>query len=115
MTFSTLIALAAALWILSCTASSLALYFNFRAGPGKWRAASILSGVALLISYYGLSHVHIGASKTVNNHVVWSVNSQWFFVGALVLGAASLAFSLWNWRKAHSLRAPAAPASGAYG
>jgi hypothetical protein len=102
MIFSTLIAVASALWLLSCGASLLAVYWTIKARSRRPRAASISSCAALLVGYWGLSRIHLNASKTVDGHLVWSVNSQWFFGAALVLGAASLAWSLWNWKKSSS-------------
>ena len=101
MTFNTYVALACVVWLLSCGASLLALYWNIKA-PQRPRAAFILSCAALVFAYGGLSRIQLHASKTVNGHLMWSINSRWFFVGALVLGAASLAWSLWNWTKAKS-------------
>src|SRR5215831_16804476 len=102
MTFNIFIALACVDWLLSCGASLLALYWNFKARSKRPRAAFLLSCAALVLAYGGLSHVQLSASKTVNGELVWSLNSRWFFIGALVLGGASLAWSLWNWTKANS-------------
>jgi hypothetical protein len=102
MTFGTLIALAAAVWFLSCGASLLALYWNIMAGSQRWRAALISSCVALVIGYLGWSRIQLNASETVNGHLVWSINSKWFFLGAMVLAILSLALAAWNWRKAGS-------------
>ena len=102
MTFSTLIALASAVWLLSCGASLLALYWNRVAGSRRLRAAFISSCVALVLGYGGLSRIQLNASRTVNGQVEWSINSHWFFLGALVLGAASLALNLWRWGKART-------------
>jgi hypothetical protein len=107
MTFSTLVALACVVWLLSCGASLLALYWNSRRRSQRPLAAFILSCAALLIGYCGLSRIQLNASKTVNGHLVWSINSRWFFTAALVLGAASLAWSLWNWKKANGSGATA--------
>jgi|SRR3954468_10413982 hypothetical protein len=108
MTFSTLIALAAGVWILSCALSLLALYWN-RTGSQRLRAAFVWSCVALLLAYFGLSRMQLNGSKTVNGQLVWSLNSRWFFVAAMVLGAASLACTLWRWR-ARLAREKAIPA-----
>lgn len=110
MTFATLIALAAAVWLLSCAASLLGLYWNLRAGPQRWRAALVCSGMGLLSGYLGLSRIQLSGSKTVNGELVWSLNSRWFFWGALALGAVSLLWALWNWSQARH-RHPAPTAS----
>jgi hypothetical protein len=115
MTFGTLIALALAVWLLSCGASLLALYWNIVAAVQRLRAAFISSCVALLIGYWGVSQIQLNASRTVNGRVAWSFHSRWFFIGALVLGGASLALTLWNWRKASSRLAPGAQAGKACG
>ncbi len=99
MTFRVLIMLACAVWLFSCGAALLALYWNFKAGSRRTRAALISSGVALLSGYWGLSHFQYSASKTVNDHLEWSINSKWFFISALVLGSAALAVTFWNWKK----------------
>lgn len=99
MTFSTLVALASGVWLLSCAASLLALYWNLMAGSQRLRPAFISSCAALLIGYWGVSRIQLNASKTVNGHLEWSINSHWCFLGALVLASASLTLTLWNWRK----------------
>jgi len=108
MTLNTLIALALAVWLVSCGASVLALYWNTVARAQRCRAALVSSCLAILTAYLGLSRVQLSASKTVNGHVEWSVNSRWFFTAALILGAASLALTLWNRRQAASRSAAGA-------
>jgi hypothetical protein len=71
--------------------------------------------VALLIGYLGLSRFQLNASRTVNSHLVWSLDSRWFFRVSLVLGAASLALSVWNWWKASRRRASAPVTPGTCG
>ena len=102
MTFSGLIAVALAVWLLSCGASVMAVYWNAMAAVQRLRAAFISSCVALLIASFGLSRIQLNASKTVDGHLVWSINSRWFFIGALVLGGAAFALTLWNWRRART-------------
>jgi hypothetical protein len=86
----------------------LALYWSIRAASLRWRPALILSVIGLLIGYLGWSRIHLNASKTVNGDLVWSINSEWFFLGAMVLGACSLALALWKCKKPIS-RPAAAP------
>jgi protein-S-isoprenylcysteine O-methyltransferase Ste14 len=113
--FNSLIALALAVWLLSCGASLLALYWNIVAAGQRLRAALISSCVALLVGGLGVSLIQLKASKTVNGQVAWSFDSRWFFIGALVLAGASLALTLWNWRKASSRLAPGSQAGEAGG
>ena len=115
MTFSTLIAFASAVWLLSCGASLMALYWNSMAGSQRLRAAFISSCIGFLIGYLGVSRIQLNASRTVNGHVEWSINSRWFFLGAMFLGVASLALTLWNWRKASSRLAVGPLTREAYG
>ncbi len=96
-----LLGIIGAAWLASCGASLLSLYWSIRgAFERRWHAL-ISCGVALLLAYLGLSRIQFHALKTVNGHVVWSFNSKWFFVGALVLAAISLVLAFWNWRKAN--------------
>jgi len=99
MTFGLLITLATGLWLVSCGASVLALYWDRRAGARRWRAALVACGVGLLVGYGGWSRIQISASQTVNGQLRWSINSSWFFLGALVLGAIALMVTLWTWWK----------------
>ena len=100
MTFSSLIVLGSAVWLLSCSASLLALYWNVGLQPKRLKGALISSCTAVLIGYFGISRIQLSASKTVNGDVVWSLNSKWFFIGALAAGGIALALTLWNWTKA---------------
>src|ERR1035438_574517 len=53
MSFGALIALASAVWLLSCAASVLAVYWNIVAPAQRLLAAFISSCLALLIGYGG--------------------------------------------------------------
>jgi protein-S-isoprenylcysteine O-methyltransferase Ste14 len=82
---------------MACGASMLAMYWNIRAASKRFGASLALSCITLLVGYLGLSRVQFHASSTVNGQLQWSVNSQWFFIGALVLGTASLGLTVWTW------------------
>lgn len=56
----------------------------------------MMSCVGLLIGYLGLSLIHLKAWHTVNGQLEWSVNSRWFFLAAVVLGAASVTVAAWK-------------------
>jgi len=104
VTFSSLIVLASAVWLLSCSASLLSLYWNVGLRPKRLKGALISSCTALLIGSFGISRIQLSASKTVNGDLVWSLNSKWFFIGALSAAGVALALTLWNWTKALSAR-----------
>jgi protein-S-isoprenylcysteine O-methyltransferase Ste14 len=95
MGFYILIGMAAGLWLLSCGAAVLGLRWNF-GEERRFKASLVASLVSLALGYVGMSRVHLSASRTVNGHVQWSLNSKWFFVAALILGGVSLVFTLWN-------------------
>ncbi|HWY76411.1 MAG TPA: hypothetical protein VN281_12375, partial [Verrucomicrobiae bacterium] len=79
----------------------LALCWSMARGSERFRAALISACVALVIAWLGISRCHVTASSTVNGHVRWSLNSNWFFTASLVAGGAALTLTLWNRRKAH--------------
>jgi hypothetical protein len=93
--------------MLSCSASLIAMYLSMRAAAKRWWAAIVSCGVGLTTAYWGLTRMQLHASKTVNDHVVWSFNSRWFFIAALVLAFASLALTLWTRRNAGKSNATA--------
>lgn len=95
MTFQLLVAIAALIWLASLAACAIATFTK-----RLWLSV-ILSLIALVIGYLGITHFHITASKTVNGQVQWSFNSQWFFVATIVLSALTLAYSIWKHRKAN--------------
>lgn len=96
MSISSFIACGAALWLFSCGAALTAILWSRLSGRRRSWAALVFSCLALVSSYLGLSRYHFEASKTVNGHVQWSINSKWFFLAAFVLAVFSLALTLWN-------------------
>ena len=62
------------------------------------RSALVMSIVALVIGWLGMVFFHFRFSKTVNGSG-WAVDSKWFFLALLLLGAVSLALALWKWMK----------------
>jgi len=97
MTFQLLIGIIAALWLASLAACVLAWRFSFVAN--RFVASIILSVTALAMGYLGLTRFHVSASRTVNGETQWSFNSRWFFIATLVLGALTLAFTIWKHRR----------------
>ena len=97
MTFQFLIGTIAALWLASLAACILAWRFSFV--PNRFAASIILSVAALAIGYLGLTRFHVSASRTVNGQTQWSFNSRWFFIATIVLGALTLAFTIWKHRR----------------
>jgi hypothetical protein len=100
MSFQILIGVVAALWLAGIAACVLAFRWSFLANGRRFWPAAILSILALVIGYLGLTRFSISASKTVNGEVQWRFDSKWFFIGSLVLGGLALAYTLWKGRKA---------------
>jgi hypothetical protein len=98
MTFQVLCGLATAFWLISMVACALAFRWSFLSIPNRFVAALILSAGALVIGYLGLTH--FDASKTVNGHLLWRVESRWFFIATIVLGLLSLVYTFWK-RRSH--------------
>jgi len=94
MTFNVLVGIAAGLWLLSVVACVMALRWSSE--PRRFWAAIILSGVALIIGYLGMTRFHIVASEPVNGQLRWRFDSHWFFIATLVFGAFTLANTLWK-------------------
>ncbi len=90
MAFGSMIAVASAVWLLSCGASLGALYRNLWLRSSRWPPSLALSWGGLLIGLWGRSFIHLSASKTINGHQEWSLNSEWFFVGAIILAVLAL-------------------------
>lgn len=99
-----LFAFPAVLWAVSCAASALALGWNLSRRPLRFKRAFVFSAVGLAIAIFGFMNIHITASETVNDVVRWSINSKWFFLVALALGALSLGMTLW--KRARTADAP---------
>lgn len=99
----------AILWLLSVAAGLLAFRFGIssRAQP-LWAALSWCL-LALTLSYFGLTRFHATASRSVNGSLQWRIDSRWFFIASLILGAAALTLTLWNRRKAANQATGGAP------
>jgi hypothetical protein len=102
MTLSLLIAAALGVFLVSCSASVLAIWWTLIPQPGRYKAALVSSVLALAVGYFGAAHVNLHASRSVNGHVEWSLNSHWFFVTALILGGIALVLTLWKWWQANA-------------
>ncbi|MGO8925543.1 MAG: hypothetical protein ACLQU3_01275 [Limisphaerales bacterium] len=89
-------AIAAILWLFSIAATAVALLCSCLA-PGRPRfwIAVVSSGLAILIGFLGTTRFHVTYSRTVNNSH-WSLDSRWFFIVPLVLGALALFLALWR-------------------
>jgi hypothetical protein len=87
-----LAAVAAVLWLASLVCAALAIGFSRGNPPRRLGAAIILAVVALVTGCLGMQ-MHITYSRSVNGHG-WSLDSRWFFIAPLVLGAVALALAL---------------------
>ena len=90
-----LFAIAAGLWLFSLAACAVALLCCCFPGRRRFWLAIVLSGLAILIGFLGTTRFHVTYSRTVNaSH--WSIDSRWFFIVPLVLGALALALAIWR-------------------
>lgn len=94
-TIYALFAVAAILWLFSLAACAVALLCCCFPGRRRSTIAIVLSGLAILIGYLGTAQFHVTYSRTVNNSH-WSIDSRWFFIAPLVLGALALALAIWR-------------------
>ena len=90
---------AAILWLFSLAACAMA-FVCCSLAPSRRRfwMAVVSSALALLIGYLGATRFHVTYSRTVNNSH-WSLDSRWFFIVPLVLGAVALLLTLWRNRR----------------
>ncbi len=86
----------AVLWVVSCASAAIAMSWSVSRRASRFQTAFVFSVVAFALAVYGLLNIHVAAPKTVNGVVQWSLNSKWFFLTALVLGALSLSMTLWR-------------------
>ena len=89
MTYQIFIGVIVAVWLTGIAAALCAFGWGFLAKRRRFWLAVILSVVALVISYLGLTHFSFVYSRTVNG-VTSSLNSKWFFIASLLLGALAL-------------------------
>jgi hypothetical protein len=101
MTLQILIGAVVVLWLTGIAASLCAFGWGCLAVRRRFWLAVILSVVALVISYLGLTHFSFAYSRTVNGKVISSLSSKWFFMTSLLLGALALAGAvLKKWKSA---------------
>ena len=90
-----LFAIAAVLWLFSLAVCAVAFLCCCLPGRRRFWLAIVLSGLAILMGYLGTMRFHVKYSQTVNDSH-WSIDSRWFFIVPLVLGALSLALAMWR-------------------
>ena len=56
----------------------------------------LIGGLAMVISVRAPHHLQYSASKTVNGEVIWSIDSKWFFLAALVLATFAVVFAVFR-------------------
>lgn len=94
MTIYIFFGILAAAWLVSVAASILAIWWSHRSA--KFWLALVLSVLALVIAYYGLTHFHFTQTTTTNGQVTWKFDSHWPFIGSVVLGGFALAYTVWR-------------------
>jgi hypothetical protein len=99
MNASLLIGTVIALWLVSLAACIVAFRWSRFSLRLHFIVPMALSFLALGCSYLGLRFLAFSASKSVNGQVQWSLNSKYFFLATLGLGALALLRTVWkNWR-----------------
>jgi len=87
-------------WLLTVAACVLVCIWS-RSRRRFWPCI-ILSVLAFLSSYYGVTRIRVTSSQTVNGHLQYYIDSRWFFIASLVLSVLALAYTLWKkWRVGH--------------
>jgi hypothetical protein len=88
-------------WLLAVAACVVVLIWS-RSRRRFWPCV-VLSVLAFLGSYYGVTRIRITSSQTVNGHLRYYIDSRWFFMASLVFSILALAYTLWKrWRASHA-------------
>jgi hypothetical protein len=88
-------------WLLTIAACAAVFIWSFSCR--RFWPCIILSVLASLSSYYGVTRIHIVSSQTVNGHLQYRVDSRWFFMASLVFSILAVAYTLWKrWRVSHA-------------
>jgi len=84
-------------WLLTVAAGALVFIWSFF--RRRFWPCIVLSVLAFLSSYYGVTRIRITSSQTVNGHLRYYIDSRWFFIASLVFSLLALAYTLWKrWR-----------------
>ena len=98
MSFNVFIAALVTGWVLTIAAGVLVFVWSF--SRRHFWPGLVLAVLAVLGSYFALTHIHITSSQTTNGHLVYSLDSRWFFMASLGLNMLALAHALWlRWQK----------------
>jgi hypothetical protein len=89
------------LWLFSLGICAIALYCACGPGQTRFWLAVGFAVLAMIIGCVGALGFHVTYSRTVNNSG-WSLDSRWFFIVPLVLGALALGLSLWRRTRSRS-------------
>src|SRR6476646_7537405 len=93
--FYILLAAIAGAWLFSLVSGAIAFRWSLRPVPGRFWAVIALALFTLFIGYLGLTRFNVSYSRTTNGSH-WGIQSKWFFILTLILGALSVAFGIWN-------------------
>ena len=96
MTLPVLIGVALTHWLITIAACVLVFVWSATAIQRRFWPCLILSVLAFISSYWGVTHIHIASSQTVNGHLQWRIDSTWFFTASLVASVGALACTLWK-------------------
>ena len=84
------------LWFFSFVACAVAFRWSWLAAPRRFMPAILLAMVSLIVGYLGMTHFSFAASKTENGHMLWSVNSKWFYITTLIMAGGTLLYTIWK-------------------
>src|SRR5262245_44860843 len=92
--FPVVIVVVAMLWLSLITACLFVFRWSCASISRHFWRAAIVSVLAIAISYWGLIHVSVTWSETLNGQTRWRIDSRWFFMASLGLAISALVFTL---------------------
>lgn len=93
-------------WIALMMAGGTAIALAWKSVDRFFWWSMLIGGVAMVISVRAPAHIQYSASKSINGEVIWSIDSKWFFLVALLLATFSILFAVTRGMKsANALKA----------
>src|SRR6478609_1790969 len=102
MTLRDLVGTVMCLWLLSIVACIISIRWALFSLPRRFWPGVVLSVLALIGGYLGMTHFRVMASRSVNGQVQWKFDSRYFFIVTMILAAITLGIMLWRQKKLRS-------------